>query len=89
MAYEYETDYFDVVYFLEEDDIINRPLVPIEPNVESLHKSPLYIALMNRRGEESWELVSVTPLLRGCYHAGASFGYSLTAGYYFFWRRSK
>jgi hypothetical protein len=88
MAYEYETEYFELAYFLDEEPgILDKYPMPVDPNPESLYKDPLYIAIMRRRGEENWELVTVTPLLRACYHIGHQLGYPLTAGYYFFWRR--
>jgi hypothetical protein len=40
-------------------------------------------------GQDGWELVSVRPLLLGVGQAigYAGLGYSLTAGYYLFWKR--
>lgn len=88
MAYEYETEYFEVAYVVEEGPgILDKYPMPVYPDPESLYRDPSYIATMNRRSEDDWELVTVTPLLRACYHIGHHVGYSLTAGYYFFWRR--
>jgi hypothetical protein len=45
---------------------------------------------MNRLGSEGWELVNVQPLLKGVRDAlgNSGMGYSLTAGYYLFWKRA-
>jgi hypothetical protein len=45
---------------------------------------------MAAMGRQGWELVTVQPLLKGIYAKGnaqVGFGYSLTAGYYFFWKK--
>jgi hypothetical protein len=48
---------------------------------------------MQDMGSKGWELVNVQPLLRGIYKynkdnaSGFGLGYSLTAGYYLFWKK--
>ena len=88
--FEYTITYYEVKYFMEQKgDLIEGPAFPIDPNPESLYENELYLRIMNDMGEQGWELVTVTPLLRACYHQGYGFGFPLTAGYYFYWKRTK
>jgi len=62
-----------------------------EPDPTSLTQDAGFGRLFQEMGREGWELVSVQPLLRGQYDKGGGFpyglGYSITAGYFFFWKR--
>ena len=80
---DYESADIGVWIFKEE-----RP--PREPIVESLTDNTAYAQHLNRLGNEGWELVSVQPLLKGVGKAQVfhAMGYSLTAGYYLFWKRA-
>lgn len=85
MNYECFTTYFPIKY----QSPATRYEKPVFPLFESLSKDPVYLAEMKEAGERGWELVSVQPLLQGIYcdSAHASYGYSLTAGYFFFWKK--
>lgn len=93
--YEYETDFIPVTYEREERGlwIFKREALPVSPDPSSLCGNPEYIARMQEMGQNGWELIAVQPLLRGMYqyerdnNSGFGFGYSLTAGYYLFWKR--
>jgi hypothetical protein len=63
---------------------------PCEPIVDLLTDNPAYAQNLNRLGNEGWELVSVQPLLRGITRLAGyvGIGYSITAGYYLFWKRA-
>lgn len=74
-----------------------------EPIPESLWEHPQFNQHYMDMGNDGWELTNVQPLLRGMYKIGGNgvsgalvrnsvaygYGYSLTAGYYFFWSREK
>jgi hypothetical protein len=70
--------------------IFKEELLPHKPIVESLTDNPAYAQNLNRLGNEGWELVNVQPLLKGVWRVGgrSGLGYSLTAGYYLFWKRA-
>lgn len=88
--YEYKVTYYHVEYFIEsrtEERVV--PYLPSDPNPESLTENEAYIIQLNDMASEGWELVNVVPLLRSCYHEGRGYGYSLTAGYYHYWKRKK
>ena len=92
MRFEYLTTFVPVAYEKDESDRwlfkeIRPPRIPI---IESLTANPEYEHHMNRLGSEGWELVNVQPLLKGVRDAlgNSGMGYSLTAGYYLFWKRA-
>lgn len=87
--YEYTTTFYPVMYYeVTKGEIIEQPALPFEPQPETLYQNPEFIAEINRLGRERWELVTVSPLLRSCYDEKTGVSFSLTAGYYLFWRRS-
>ncbi len=92
MRFEYQTTFFPVAYEKEETGgwIFKEEHPPYKPIIESLTGNPTYQQHLRRMGNEGWELVSAQPLLKGMYKfAGAAgIGYSLTAGYYLFWKRA-
>ncbi|MGI8996862.1 MAG: hypothetical protein ACR2GW_09360 [Pyrinomonadaceae bacterium] len=95
MKFEYTTSFVSVTYEQEERGVwIFKSKKPtVAPNPASLYDDPEYQRLLREKGDAGWELVSVQPLLRGAYsyqptpNASYGFGYSLTAGYYLFWKR--
>lgn len=95
MAFEYSTNFVPVTYEKEERGvwIFKKEMLPASPNPSSVYDNPEYQQHMSEMGKDGWELVSVQPLLRGLYqyqkdqHSGFGLGYSLTAGYYLFWKR--
>ncbi|HKQ90706.1 MAG TPA: DUF4177 domain-containing protein [Blastocatellia bacterium] len=93
MRFEYLTTFVPVVYQSEESGVwvFKAKEPPRRPIIESLTDNPAYAQHLNRLGNEGWELVSAQPLLKGIfkeYGIAAGAGYSLTAGYYLFWKRS-
>jgi len=92
MRFEYLTTFVLMDY--ESADrgvwIFKEELPPREPIVESLTDNLAYAQHLNRLGNEGWELVSVQPLLKGVWRGegNSGLGYSLTAGYYLFWKRA-
>jgi hypothetical protein len=70
--------------------MFKEELPPHEPIVESLIDNPAYAQNLNRLANEGWELVNVQPLLKGVWRGegDSGLGYSLTAGYYLFWKRA-
>ena len=94
MKYKYYTSVFSVEYqknmgkgfldkYVEYD--------PCWPEWRSLPDDSKYKRHMDEMGESGWELVSVQPILRGVYNntsSNISYGYSITAGYYFFWKKA-
>ncbi|MGH9854808.1 MAG: hypothetical protein ACREBD_33675 [Blastocatellia bacterium] len=91
MRFEYQTTFVPVVYLIEEkgDWLFKEADSPHEPIVESLTGNPAYEQHLKRMGNEGWELVSVQSLLKGVVkmYPTTGMGYSLTAGYYLFWKR--
>jgi hypothetical protein len=91
MKFEYLTTFVPMAYEIEESGVwvFKEQAPPSEPIVESLTDNPAYAQHLNRLGNEGWELVSIQPLLKGVYsmHGHTGMGYSLTAGYYLFWKR--
>ena len=85
MNYEYFTTYFPIQYQGVSGELPKYPLF------ESLTNDPVYLSEMKDAGERGWELVSIQPLLQGvsCSSLHGSFGYSITAGYFFFWKRQE
>ncbi len=96
MKFEYHTHYFPITYEKGgTTGIVFKKEHPItDPSPESLHSNPHYLSHLAEMGAKGWELISVQPLLSGMYqyqtyeNSGYGFGYSLTAGYYLFWKRS-
>jgi hypothetical protein len=97
MRFEYLTTFVSVDYESVERGVwvFKEEQPPCEPIVESLTDSPDYAQQMNRLGNEGWELVAAQPILRGITvqmgHGPPGqfgYGYSLTAGYYLFWKRA-
>jgi len=93
--YEHTVTYYNISYFVEDKDNVTEgrsplygPAMPSDPDPASLAGNIRYMDEIDQMGKEGWELISVSPLLRGCYHEGAHYGYSLTAGYYLFWKRT-
>jgi hypothetical protein len=93
MKFEYQTTFVHVSYEEEESGALvfkekHPPRIPI---VESLTGNPNYEQHLRQMGQDGWELVSAQPLLLGVGHQNAigyaGWGYSLTAGYYLFWKR--
>ena len=92
MKFEYLTTFVPMSYESEESGVwvFKERYPPRIPIVESLADNSEYAEHLNRLGNEGWELVSAQPLLKGVYrmHGLAGMGYSLTAGYYLFWKRA-
>lgn len=91
MRFEYLTTFVPMSYESEESGgWLFKKERPHKPIIESLTANPVYDQYLNRLGNEGWELVSVQPLLKGIWKAlgYAGIGYSLTAGYYLFWKRA-
>ena len=92
MRFEYLTTFVPVAYEKEESGrwLFKEVRPPRKPLIESLTDNPEYAHHMNRLGSEGWELVNAQPLLRGVWNAPGygGIGYSLTAGYYLFWKRA-
>jgi len=90
--YEYNVTYISVEYS------------GLSPIPETIWNDEEFHVQLNEMGDEGWELVSTQPLLRGVAKeepgeininggwgggkGGVSYGVSLTAGYYLFWRRT-
>src|SRR5262245_41611371 len=95
MRFEYLTT-FVPVFYQEEDGggfHLTKISLPRNPIIESLTGNLEYAEHLNRLGSAGWELVNVQPLLKGVREIldrseGNAIGYSLTAGYYMFWKRS-
>lgn len=94
-AYYYHTTFFPVQY---EDRSATRSghttvLPDTDPLAESLIENPDYQEHLALMGNDGWELAQVQPLLRGVYeadsstHGGYGYGYTLTAGYFLFWKK--
>ena len=92
MRFEYLTSFVPMSYKSEETGVwvFKERQPPHIPIVESLTDNPAYAEHLNRLGNEGWELVNAQPLLKGVYrlHGHTGMGYSLTAGYYLFWKRA-
>lgn len=96
--FEHTTTYVPVQYRVDQQGFWlfkrDSPL-PRQPLAESLYQAPEYESQLSEMGALGWELVSVQALLRGVHHLTQGQGgtvpasYSLTAGFYFFWKRQK
>lgn len=94
--FKYQTSFIPVSYEREQRGmwIFKQEALPIAPDPASLYANRQYQEHMDEMGASGWELVSVQPLLRGVYQfkkdnqSGFGLGYSLTAGYYLFWKRN-
>ena len=87
-TFEYHTSFAPVSYqngesanFLGMD--LPGPLHT--PNLDSLLHHEGYRRHLNELGSAGWELISAQPVLQGVQSGYA--GYSLTAGYFLFWKR--
>lgn len=69
--------------------------IPTYPDISGFLGSEEHQKQLNEMGSKGWELVSVQQVLRGMYQYNAAadtsygFGYSLTAGFMFFWKKTK
>lgn len=93
MRFEYLTTFVPVFYQEEEGGgglLMKKLSLPRNPIIESLTANTAYAEHLNRLGSAGWELVNVQPLLKGVRETYGYEGiaYSLTAGYYLFWKRS-
>lgn len=90
MRYEYNISYYALGYIPEHNpEIVTVDALPTAPDPVTILNNTDHLAEMQILGEQGWELVTVVPTLRGCYNEGAGYGYSLTAGYFLYWRRVK
>lgn len=92
MKFQYLTTFFPVEYPIDERGkwIFKESGFPDTPDESSLYAKPEYQEQMLFMGQEGWELISVQPLLEGVCAFPQNVGaiaYSITAGYYFFWKR--
>jgi hypothetical protein len=92
MRFEYLATFVPVAYEKEERGAwLFKEVRPLRmPIIESLNDNPEYARHLNRLGDKGWELVNAQPLLKGVWRQDgyAGIGYSLTAGYYLFWKRA-
>jgi hypothetical protein len=64
-----------------------------DPDPASLRNHPDFERVFQEMGRDGWQLVGVQPLLQGQYrfsnnvNTSYGLGFSITAGYYFFWKR--
>ncbi len=94
--FEHTVTYVPVRYHEgEEQGLIFKHRGPqTDPDPASLANDPNFGRLYLQMGQDDWELVGVQPLLQGqcswSTNMNQSFGlgFSITAGYYFFWKRS-
>lgn len=95
--FEHTVTYIPVQYQLAstEGAVFKHQMPQSEPDPGSLPNDSNFDHLFRQMGQEGWELVSVQPLLRGQYDRSTNIntsyglGFSITAGYYFFWKRPK
>ena len=97
MQYEYKTTFFPVTYQIDTETqgrwFFKTEKLLQKPQPDSLLESMDYEDFVNAMGKDGWELTSVQPLLEGVYahelgsNNSGGYGYSLTAGYFFFWKR--
>ena len=96
MKYEFMTTYFPLKY--HDKDVLNTKQIhkvhTINPAPSSLCDNEEYNGFVSDMGQDGWELVSVESVQKGVnvYSEKESddskmFGYSLTAGFMFFWKR--
>jgi hypothetical protein len=94
MAFQYKTVFFPIEY-AERWNQFDETLPPKLAKIESILGNEKYETMMNKMGEQGWELVSVQTVLRGEYNydsireGGYGYGYSLTDGFMFFWKKLK
>ena len=91
--FEHTVTYVPIQYHEgKQGTVFKRPALQTHPDPASLSNDPNFARLFRQMGQEGWELISVQPLLKGQYERGTGFpyglGFSITAGYYFFWKRS-
>lgn len=96
MKFEYTTSYVPVSYDADKAKRgrFKETPMPSRPDPNSLLDSDEYKRLLRDMGNEGWELVTVQPVLRASHAVKNAFWYggsgvssSVTAGYYFFWKR--
>jgi hypothetical protein len=94
--FEHTVTYIPLQYQTSPDEgsLFKRKGLPSTPDVASLTSHPNFNQLYHRMGLDGWELVCVQPLLQGVYERSSNvnqsygLGFSITGGYYFFWRRA-
>lgn len=94
--YEHTITYIPVQYQRDADEgtLFKRKGLASTPDPASLTNNPNFDQLYRRMGQDGWELVSVQPLLQGVHERSTNMnqsyglGFSITYGYYFFWKRS-
>jgi hypothetical protein len=97
MTFEHTTTFLPVEYVAVHHGkwiFKHESPLPVSPDIHSLFNSDTYSEQLLQMGHDGWELVSVQSLLRGVHHSpggseagGSGISYSLTAGYYCFWKR--
>ncbi|MBY5992944.1 hypothetical protein [Ferrimonas balearica] len=95
--FKYFTNFMPVRYreHTDESDGLLKTMFsghPQTPAAESLYEDSEFLEMMTGMGEHGWELVTVQPLLEGVKDVtssspGGGYGYSITAGYYLFWKQ--
>jgi len=92
VKYRYKTTFFPIEY-AERWNQHDELLTPKMAKIDSLIGNERYENMLEEMGEQGWELVSVQSVLRGEYdydrisEGGYGYGYSLTDGYMFFWKK--
>lgn len=95
IRFEHTTSYFPLPYQAEEQGgmwIFKTVAPPVSPNPGALLSNKKFTEHIQSMGQDGWELVSVQPALQGVHavldkSTGAAVSYSITAGYFFFWKR--
>ncbi len=97
MKFEYTTSYVPVSYDADnaKRGRLKETPIPSVPVPNSLLDNDEYKRLLQDMGDAGWELVTVQPLLRAShavrnffFYGGTGVSSSVTAGYYFFWKRA-
>jgi hypothetical protein len=94
--FEHTITYLPLQYQTSPDEgsLFKRKGLLSSPDVASLTNNPNFDQLFRRMGQDGWELVCAQPLLQGVYERSTNMnqsyglGFSITVGYYFFWRRA-
>ena len=94
--FEHTITYIPIQYQTgpDEGSLFKRKGLLASPDVASLTNNPNFDQLFRHMGQDNWELVCVQPLLQGVYERSTNMnqsyglGFSITVGYYFFWKRS-
>jgi len=96
MKFEFMTTYFPLKY--HDKDVLNTKQVykaqTINPAPSSLCDNEEYNSFVSEMGNDGWELINVESVQKGVNvytehdsNNTRAFGYSLTAGFMFFWKR--